>query len=376
MFKQVEKTPTIKDWIAQAYGDPKVDTSDLAVFEAAAANTRPLLRRYGLHAGAVMQPDVLHHMADAVNGGATVPLHVMHQTHNTPVGRVFRAQVRPGTDGGPQLHAMFYMSHKDADLVDKVNKGILNEVSVGVSPKEVRCSACGWDYRGKDATIDNLLDCTCPNGHTIGEDGVHAKLHGLLDWQELSLVDRGAMKGSLILPKSRQAMAATPDFERLAASGFEPSWLRLSAICDFTPPPPAPGNPAMSDEMIDLKASHIVLTRDHEAAKTELVALRAKVAELETQLGEALKGDAVALKAQLADVEAFVNEYATAALAAIGKDATALPAAMAERIAAIKEARAQLALSLVPGGVALGATRSDDPKPAGKPNFSAFVTPR
>ena len=365
MFKQVEKTPTIKDWIGQAFGDPEVSTDDLAVFEAAAANTRPLRRRYGLHAGAVMQPDVLHKMADTVNSGATVPLHLMHQTGNTPVGRVFRAEVRPG----PVLHTMFYMSNKDADLVDKVNKGILNEVSVGVTPAEVRCSACGWDYRGKDATIDNLLDCTCPNGHTIGEEGVHAKLHGLVDWQELSLVDRGAMKGSLILPKSRQAMAAQPDFERLAASGFEPAWLRLSAICDFTPPV---GNLPM-DELIELKASHIVLTRDHEAAKTELTALRAKATELEAQLAEALKGDAVALKAQLADVENFVTEYATAALAAVGKDAAAMPATLAEKVQAIKDARSQLALSLVPGGVAHSAATDPDKKPL--TNLSVFVTP-
>ncbi len=377
MFKQVEKTPTIKDWIASAYGDPSVNLNDLAVFEAVSANTRPLRRRYGLHAGAVLEPSLIHEMPDVLKRGETVSLHSMHSAADLPVGRVFAANTHLDENGSPVLHTMFYMSNRDADLVDKVNKGIVNEVSVGLTPKEIRCSACGWDYKGADASIDNLLECTCPNGHTIGTDGVHARLHGLESWHELSLVDRGAVKGALILPRTKHTMVRTPDFERMAARGFEPSLLTLHAQCDFSPSPPREKPPM--DELVNLKAAHIVLTRDHEAAqatltaaKTELAAANTRVRELETQLAEAAKGDLAALKTQLSEVEAFVNEYAAAAFAAVGKDAATLPATLSEKVAAIKEARSQLALSIVPGGVAAGAAKGADPKFA--PDYSAFTT--
>ena len=379
MFKQVEKTPTIRDWIASAYGDKDVDTDGLAVFEAVAANTRPLRRLHGLHAGAMLQPDVLHGMTKALKQGETIPLHSMHQTDNTPVGRVFAAETRPDIDGGMALHTMFYMDPKhDPVLVDKLNKGILNEVSVGVSVKEVRCSACGWDYMGTDSTIDNLVDGECPDGHVIGKDGVHVKLHGLASWHELSLVDRGAAKGALILPKSRHSMTRSPDFERLAASGFEPSLLSLRAICDVSAPTPTPSTPkapgkSSMDELVNLKAEHIVAKRDLEAMTTELGALRAKFTETEAKLADASKGDVVALRAQLAEVEKFVADYAAAALAALGKPSSELPAGLSERMKLVEAARAQLALSIVPGGVSQPAGRSD-PKAsaASTPDFSAF----
>src|SRR3546814_9858320 len=65
------------------------------------------------------------------------------------------------------------------------------------------------------------MEKTCSNGHTIGEDGVHADLVGLSDFIEVSLVARGAadqprivgQSDSKLQPASSMRLAAHADFK-------------------------------------------------------------------------------------------------------------------------------------------------------------------
>jgi hypothetical protein len=68
-----------------------------------------------------------------------------------------------------------------------------------------------------EADIMNWLDQTCPEGHTIGVDGVHTVLSDLKVYGELSLVTTGAAKNPKIQSK-RQAKLLTDNFS-VAANG-------------------------------------------------------------------------------------------------------------------------------------------------------------
>ena len=389
MFKQVEKTTAVQDMIKAAYGDDSVPMDDLAVFEAQAVSTRPLRRRNGIYQGAQIGVDVLHAMAASIKGkDGSLPVQRMHNP-GIPVGRLFAAAVRPIENGHSALHAMFYMARRDSDLVNKIDTGVLTDVSVGMRPKQVLCSACGWDYKGSESTLDNLLDCTCANGHVIGTDGVSARMHGLETWDELSLVDRGASPGASILPRSRHALAKSPAFEQMLLSrGFDDSvfFLRASATLDIEPapplsPPPAPArNPINMDELVTLKAEKIVADRDLlaanlqlTAAQTELTALRAKVADVETKLAAALALDAVKVKADAEAAGAFIEEVLKASLAATGGKLESLPATIAERISMVRELRAQLAMRIPAGGATRPPETGTGDGSAAAPSFAAFT---
>ena len=379
MFKQVTKTDGIKAQIAKAYGDPDVRPDDLAVFEAVAANTLPLRRSKGIYAGARLGHDVLSGMAATINSGEHIPLQIMHRDA-LPVGKVFAASLQPMAGGETALHTMFYLPKKESELVGKIDSGSLNDVSVGMLPKQLLCSTCGFDYMGDEADIMNLLDCTCANGHAIGKDGVHVRVHGVKQMQELSLVNKGAAVGASILPRNRQKMGwVSTSPERLAARGVDDLIYALFAMAGEIPVStnPSKDTPKM-DELVTLKAEAIVATRDLADAKTKLDAavaeatgLQAKLAEAEAKLADALKGDLAAAKAELAAVGEFISDWAKAALAATGKT-DALPATLAEQITIVRDARAALALAIPTGGASRGAGAGTGDKNAASKSFAAF----
>lgn len=227
--KQVEITEDILDAIERAT-DTTVEAQDIVVFEAAALSTKPLDQKGTIFNGARPSRSMLEAMVEGIQSGDhRVPLHTMHrQSSELPVGRVFAARLVDETDGSTTLRAMFYLPKSEKDMVEKINLSILDEVSVGVQPKQGLCSECGFDYFGEDADFSNLFSQTCENGHTIGEEGTHLNLIGLSNWRELSLVSRGASNNPKILSRARSLMG-DEEYNRLAASGTPPEALILFA---------------------------------------------------------------------------------------------------------------------------------------------------
>lgn len=354
MFKQVEKSERIRGLVAKAYGDGEVRLDDLAIFEAVAVNTRPLKRSHGLFARAVLTEDTLHEMRAWLEAGNHVPLQTMHRD-GIPKGKVFAGETRRNSDGTLALHTLFYlpMSAGESEMIRKINAGVIAEVSIGVENREIRCSACGFDYLGSDATIEHVFSCTCSNGHTIGQAGVHARLHGLQKWMELSLVDRGAAQGATILPRPQQT------FQMDEKRGFDRTALRLFASADE----PNKETPPNMDELVKAKvdlglavAAKDALTAQLSEATTKLEAAKAETVSVQTKLTAALaeveelkKGDAVKLKAELDAAQALIDEMTKTVLVATGKQPT-LPATLAEKIETIKAGRTQLALAIPAGG--------------------------
>lgn len=292
-MKQVVQTPEVVALMKAALG-ADINASDFAVFEAIALNSLPLRQKHPLFDGAVAKDSLLQGVVASVNA-ESVPLQVMHNTGSLPKGRVFHAKM-----AGQEARVLFALSKTtDAELIAKVDQGLIDQVSVNLLSKQVLCSDCGWDYLGEDASVSNVYLGVCANDHALRVDGVHAELHGLSDLFEISLVGKGGARNARIVDRNSQ-MFASEDYQRLAASGHAPALL----VADITPT-----NTKDDDEM-DLTA----LVADLTTQKASVITLTADVASRDALI---LAADAALADAQaaLAEAQAKVDELEAAAAA-------------------------------------------------------------
>ena len=191
------------------------------LFEAINLNTLPIRKRHPLYTDAIHSKHFLSEMAAQVKA-ESLPIYLMHDSNApTPFGRVFYAEV-VDTMGVSELRTLFWVDQKShADVVEKVDNGTVDQVSVSVLPKSLACSECGFDFLGDSSDLfDNVLSGTCDKGHIMGEDGAHAVSQNLDSWFEMSLVGRGGARGARILSRDEQRLGSTT-FPRLAASGVD-----------------------------------------------------------------------------------------------------------------------------------------------------------
>lgn len=320
MSKRLEMTDAIRARIAQAAG-PEVDVSKLAAYEVIAANTLPLDKRGSIFNGGVIDQNMLAEMAGIPADGG-VPLHNLHmQGMELPVGKVFYAQMIQNDSGRPELRAQFYVPLSEEKLVAGLDTGTVDEVSVGVRPKQLLCSTCQWDYNGPEASLMNILDQCCANGHTIGKDGNHVMLKGLDRWMELSVVSRGAANRPKIVGRTK-ALLGADRYGELIAAGKSPEATTLYAsptedqeatmnvdvnklVNDLAA---SAAQVAVKDTQIaTLTAANTALTTERDALKTEVDGLKAAAGQPGKDLAAAqtevtnLKADADATKAFLVD---------------------------------------------------------------------------
>ncbi len=356
-------TPELAQLIKDRVGQD-VDPTNFAVFEAIALNTKPLPGKDGtLHERAVVAPVTLRQMADHIKNGGHLPLISDHQLSGEPKGRVFDAELLFNNVNDIELRVLFYLDPTEGRLIAKLNAGSLDEVSVSFFPTQFLCSECGWDYLGPDAEYDNFFEKTCANGHTIGEDGVHADLVGLSDFIEVSLVARGAAdqpriigkSDSKLQPASSMRLAAHADFkDRLivqASRGEDP-------VSNFDPT-------ALVTELSEAKADVKILKAAKETADATITSLTSerdaattKVTELEGQLEAAQAELAKAQSESKADEAAaavtFLQSVLSKVLVAAGKEAPKaedLPSTVADLEKQIKEHTSDLTAILPVGGV-------------------------
>ncbi len=370
-MKQIPIDARIAKLISNAVG-PDVDQSGFAVFEVISLNTLPLPGKDGtLFEKARVSQLTLQQMADSINAGNHLPLISNHDTDETPKGRVFYAEVLMGEMGEPELRCLFYIDSTEETIRTKLNAGSLDEVSVSFLASQILCSECGFDYRGEEATRDNLYDLVCNNGHQIGVDGVHVRLVGLAVFTELSLVSRGAANKPKIIGKSQSKLAAP--LQQLAAKGIEVDGLYLSASRGE--------NRVDIDKLVtdltDSKAQVTVLTASETTLKTQVATLEASNADLTTRL-EAAEAEAAEAKdaSKATELEAAETELAAAkevlggiytrlATAAGETDVTA-PESIADLKAGIEKHQSKLTAILPTGGVTEGNQAKDKPETGAK----------
>lgn len=304
MAKAVEVTQNIVEAMQRAFGQ-QVNPADYTVFEATAVNNSPLNKRGTLFEGAVITRGALMEMADLLNSDS-VPVIYNHNSYGNdevmPVGQVFMGRVVEDDDKEyAELRVLFAIANSENDpkrttLVNDLNKGVINEVSIGALFKRAISSETGFDFFGPDASMLDILNREDDEGNVVGE-GMHVILSGLDSWMELSLVQRGAARRARIAVKEDQVFSEDRR-QRLAASGIPTEAVILTASF-------SDGQSKRSDDMSDIKeftASLTALSGDLATAKVELTAAKAKNTELEASLAaktealEAAQAELAALK--------------------------------------------------------------------------------
>lgn len=290
MTKQIQLEGDLLNKFRAKFGE-EADPSKFYCFKARSFSTEPI-HYYGVYNGAVATRSSLFEMSNIINTtDQNVGVLVLHNDEKLNLGRCFKAEV---VDEGihSSLHVtMGILRTQESDsIIERIENGVLDEVSVSIVPKEIKCSECDFDYADED-TLENWLTCTCPNGHTIGKDGVHVITDGIANFSEVSIVNRGAAKNPKILENENA------DYFKLAAGEKKPQ--RLALTCSFK----------LEDNMTeqlneDMKA-------ELEQAQAELVELRAKI-DTEAKLAQAnetivAKDEAIAdLQAKLAEKDAEI----------------------------------------------------------------------
>lgn len=364
MPKQLELTPKITAAIARST-DNSVDPASVAVFECRAISTLPVGKKGSLMEGGVVTENTLAQMASYLNTGTNfVPLHTLHeQGYELPIGRVFAGETL--NDGGvTELRTLFYVPLSEADIVNKLNTAVIDEVSIGLKTQHINCSECGFDYLGPDSGPENVWGRVCANGHEIGVDGVHVLLSGMDRFLELSLVSLGAANNAKILSRAKSILS-TEQYGSLAASGFQPEATILFST------PTHPKEPSM-----DLT----VLVADLTTAKANVQVHEATIAANKTQI-EALTASENTLKAEVATLKAaadtklpevqasldetkasldvalgFIRAEADRLAVAAGLEKPADTADFAALSASIDSSKAKLSATIPVGGVSLPAT--------------------
>ena len=362
MSKRLDITPGIADAISRSTGG-SVEPNGVAVFETISMNTLPIKKHGTIFHRAVATESLMQEMAQFTNKeDAFLPLHVMHdQGKALPVGRVFEAEVNQNDSGITELRSLFYLPLSEKTLIEKIETGAVEEVSVGVQPLHLNCSECGFDYRGPEATMDNIFTMTCANDHVIGVNGTHLNMAGLDTYYELSLVARGAANGAKIQTRTRALMGKDKYAEQLAATSVLPESTILFA--SPTPKEPVMDMKELIADLTSAKADKQVLeaavkkadetiaalTAENEALKKTNAELTAKTDPAVADLQKSLEETTASLAAAVAVVRLEADRLS------VGTATEKLPegATVAQLSERIQSARAKLADSIPVGGVAL-----------------------
>lgn len=385
-MKQITKTPQILSQLRTAYG-PDASLDDLVVFETVLANTQPLRKTGGIFKSARLAQSLLSEITAAINL-ESVPIQVQHDTTTLPFGRLFAA-IMPAIDEVRGLFAVDAKAHPD--IVQKINSGTLDQVSVGMVNKSLSCNLCNFDYLASKSMV-NLFTLECDKKHKIGSGGVHVIVTGLDSLFETSLVGRGAVDGARIVGPSESAFQEN---HKLAASSAANGGHSLAVHLTATP--------VEEDDTMDLTVLTTKLSETsalHAVAAADVTRLTATNTELSTNLAAVTseRNDALAAKTTAeanlaavtterdalttsvtAAVTALTSE-ATAVLTACGKNADEIAVALKDKdatglLSIIQDNRAQFAAIIPVGGKAKSATEGTE-QPARRSTTSSFSTRR
>jgi hypothetical protein len=333
-MKRIEKTERVMSLLRASYG-PDANLSPLVVFEAKALNTRPIRKTSGLFKGARTSPSTLFEAASALNR-ESVPIQIQHDTGELPSGRAFYGEVV-----ADELRVLFAIDESvSPNLVANLDSGTIDQVSVGLLPKTIKCSQCDFNYTGPNAMM-NLWNLECNEGHKIGEEGTFVWLDGLESFFELSLVGMGAAEGARIVGPSEAVLQQNPVFQQRLAANANSHGVRL--FC--TPEDPEPMNAeqltafqaAVSGQAM-ATANLAAMTNERDQLAAQLQASAARIAELEAANGPVAEAQAN-LAAAVEHLQGEARMILTAAQVEVPAE---LPGTVAELTALIATHRSKL----------------------------------
>ncbi len=355
-MKQISKTAEIINLLTRA--GAAVD--DVAVFEAIALNNRPLRKRHPLYNGAVAQRSFLLEMALALEMESR-PVQIMHDGSELPIGRIFHGKVIDGVD--TELRVLFWIEKSHEDKIKSIDNGTVDQVSVGILPKQMICSADGFDFFAAESSIEHIFTGTTPDGHKVGENGVYCKMVGLEAFFEISLVGQGGAQNARIVNSdqshfsaSMQRLAASADIHHLVltatATTDKPTMDVKELLVELRNTEKESARHAIENEQ--LKASNTALTAERDDLKTKLTAASQSEPAIKTELDE-LKTKHQGTEAALAAADEALRDICKKVLIANGQVDAELPAELRDVVTKITDTSAGLTVALAAGGTARGA---------------------
>lgn len=378
MAKRVELTDTVRKYIQDKCGT-SVDFNQIAVYQARGISTEQISQNTLYDKGNLTR-NALADMEALINDPLNnVSIQAMHDVSELPQGKVFHAELVDENNATSALYTLFGVSTEHPDIINKIDNGIIDEVSFGFRPKQILCSECGKDFLDKDVSFIDIMEGHCPEcGAYMGEDGAHVVVPGIEKVSELSLVNRGAAKHAKILDSVYQMAMSEDSTVTLTKEGMKDDLLKLN-LCstiskeevDMTPEEiTAAVEAAMSahkEEQDKLQSTIASLGEEKAAleeaknlAETEKAALAQEKVELETALAEAKK------KAE--DIQSAFDAEIQKVLVAAGLSET-VPAELEEKLELLK--KAHLTLANIPvDGVSKPADKLN--KKNSEADFSAF----
>lgn len=298
-MKQVQITDTIRQRLEAAGADP----AKVAVFETVALNQLPVRKNHPLYKGAVHSRSMLQEMATTLNG-ESLPLQAQHDSGPLPFGRAFYGEVLDANNsGGSELRVLFWVDKTFPDIIDLIDNGTVDQVSVSVLAAEAMCSACNYNFLAEDADIENIWTGTCPDGHQMGLNGNYAKMTKLGSWFELSLVGKGGATGARIAGRSET---------RLAADGTTAHPFALSLTAERPNPETSTMNIDVNkliSDLSDARGQLLVATAEKDRSATDATAKDAKITELTSKVTE--------LEAKVTELQNAAPEKGEVELAAL-----------------------------------------------------------
>lgn len=199
MTKRVVLNETIISKMKSVLGED-ISPDNYVVYKARAISTEAISKRGSdlLNGATPTEGFVRSIVAMANEPQKNVSVHTMHDDWSLSIGRVFDMWEVVEFDSVHAAYAYLAILKNDEnkEVIEKIDGGILDEVSIGFEIKSGKCSVCGWDFFDNDLDeedkFEHLWNATCANGHVMSKDGAHLVLDAPKSFSEISIVNQGA----------------------------------------------------------------------------------------------------------------------------------------------------------------------------------------
>lgn len=415
MTKRVVLNETIISKMKSVLGED-ISPDNYVVYKARAISTEAISKRGSdLLNGATPTENFIRSIVAMANEPQkNVSVHTMHDDWCLSIGRVFDMWEVVEFDSVHAAYAYLAILKNDEnkEVIEKIDGGILDEVSIGFEIKSGKCSVCGWDFFDNDLSEDDkfehLWNATCTNGHVMGKDGAHLVLDTPKSFSEISIVNQGAAHKAKIQEIAKFSLSfedAKKDAKSLLAkvgnttvltkleskmteeemtakfAEMEAKLADMSAkLSSSEDPAPAAAEPAPEGDKPaeapadegDKKPAEAPADEGNKPAEATAEAAHAdkeedkhedeKVKALEAEV-EKLKAEKEGLASELATAKATFAEEVNKALVAADKEKVSAETELSAMAKALHDANVTLAAIPVDGRAAAAAKADDEEAP-------------
>lgn len=403
MTKRVELTEDLKNKIRARCGND-IDFSSAAFYQARIVSTEPITQN-SIYNKAQLARSTVFDLEEFFNNDPqlNVTLQVMHDQMVLPAGRVVAVKAIDEPDGlNSALYGVFMVSNEHQEYINKLDNGIIDEVSISMLAKKLLCSECGFDLReaSPEEQMMAFFFHQCPKCEKElgGAEGAHLNLVGVEEFTEVSLVTRGAARHAKVLDSSKQlALAANNKEVKLKLGQLTKDLLPVNLNGKIINEEDTMQNEELlaklqelSEDLASFKAS--VEAKFEEISKKEEVPAEAEkdnegsapaeevsspeadkpaeanVEESNKELDEA-KSALAAAQAEVQEYRVALMEEVNKVLVAAGKSKLAEEATLSDIKNALKDSQLTLAANIPVGGVAQAVKQN----PEAKAGFSGYT---